>query len=139
MKKPALLLSFILLAQIATRAQTPATITLKDSARIFGKDVISTGDFVFNASFTADGKTVYFSKSTVNFGYIGIFYSVDNGSGWSKPRPVDFTGVYRDTDPFVSADGNRLYFASDRPLDGQPFKDYQYHFYYVALDGNKIM
>ncbi len=138
MKKLVFLLPFILLTNLTAHAQTPTTIALKDSARIFGKDVISTGDFVFNASFIPDGKTVFFSKSTVNFGYIGIFYSVNNGSGWSAPKPVDFTGVYRDTDPFVSADGKRLYFASDRPLDGQPFKDFDYHFYYVALDGNMI-
>ena len=114
-------LALILIIKITTHAQTPSTITLKDSAHIFGKDVISTGDFVFNASFTPDGKTVFFSKSTNNFGYIGIFYSVNNGSGWTAPKPVDFTGVYRDTDPFVPADGKRLYFALDRPLDGQPF------------------
>ncbi|MEP6613531.1 MAG: hypothetical protein ABJA76_16635, partial [Mucilaginibacter sp.] len=70
MKKPFLLLALVL-TNIITHAQTPSSITLKDSARIFGKDVISTGDFVFNASFTPDGNTVFFSKSTINFGYIG--------------------------------------------------------------------
>jgi Tol biopolymer transport system component len=55
-----------------------------------------------------------------------------------KPRPVNFTGIYRDTDPFVAADGKRLYFASDRPIDGKPFKDYEYHYFYVELDGDKI-
>ncbi|MCR8559185.1 hypothetical protein KXD93_16125 [Mucilaginibacter sp. BJC16-A38] len=134
-----LFIGCILLTYVTTYAQDVKTAILKDSARIFGKDVISKGDFVFNASFTPGNKTVYFSKATINFGYIAIFYSVNSGSGWSEPGAVDFTGTYRDTDPFVSADSKRLYFASDRPLDGKPFKDYDYHYYYVELSGNKII
>jgi len=137
--KKILFVGCLLLTFITTYAQDVKTVTLKDSARIFGQDNISTGDFVFNTSFTPDSKTLYFSKSTINFGYIAIFYAVNNGSGWSEPKAVNFTGIYRDTDPFVSADGKRLYFASDRPLDGKPFKDYEYHYYYVELDGNKIV
>jgi Tol biopolymer transport system component len=129
----------LLLTYITTYAQDVKTVTLRDSARIFGKGVISTGDFVFNASFTPAGTTVYFSKSAVNFGYIVIFSSTKQASGWTSPKPVSFTGVYRDTDPFVSADGKRLYFASDRPFKGAPFKDYEYHYYYVELDGDKVV
>jgi Tol biopolymer transport system component len=130
---PVVLLWSVVIAQPATTAQ------LADSARIFGKGVISNGDFVFNASFTPDNKTVFFSKATLNWGYIAIFSSVWNGSSWAEPKAVSFTGVYRDTDPFVSADGKRLYFSSDRPAGGKPFKDYDYHYFYVELDGNKIV
>jgi Tol biopolymer transport system component len=82
---------------------------------------------------------MFFSKATIDWGYIAIFYSVKKGSGWTSPEAVNFTGTYHDTDPLVSADGKRLYFGSDRPLDGQPYKPYDYHFYYVGLDGGKIV
>lgn len=35
---------------------------------------------------------------------------------WSAPVLVNFTGKYRDIEPFLSADGLRLYFSSNRPL-----------------------
>jgi len=130
---------FVLLAGFCSVAQVQAVVRLSDSARLFGRDVISTGDFEFNASFTPDGNTMYFSRATINFGYIAIFYSTYNGRNWSTPETVPFTGVYRDTDPFVSADGMRLYFDSDRPIKGMPYKDYDYHYYYVNLDGNRVI
>lgn len=114
-------------------------IHLRDSARLFGRGSISNGDFIYNTSFTPDGNTVYFSKATTNWAYIAIFYATKEGNGWSAPRPVPFTGVYRDTDPFVSADGKRLYFCSDRPVDGHTVSDYAYHLFYVSLDGNKVL
>jgi hypothetical protein len=119
-------------------AQESPTIQVSDSAKIFGKGTISTGDFVFNPSFTPDGKTVFFSKATTNFGYIVIFYSTKKGGTWSDPRAVNFTGVYRDADPFISADGKHLYFTSDRPVNGKPFKDFDFHCFYVELNGNIV-
>lgn len=122
-------------------AQVSPTIQLSDSARMFGKDVVSTGDVDFRPTFTRDGNTMFFSKATINWGYIAIFYAVKKGSGWTSPEAVNFTGIYRDTDPLVSADGKRLYFGSDRPLNGKPYKEnaYDYHFYYVELNGSKIV
>lgn len=44
---------------------------------------------------------------------------------WQKPHLVNFTGRYRDIEPFVTADGLRLYFSSNRPLnDTGEAKDY---------------
>lgn len=44
---------------------------------------------------------------------------------WQKPQLVNFTGRYRDIEPFVTADGLRLYFSSNRPLnDTGEAKDY---------------
>ena len=151
----------MLLLSAAGYSQDAGMIYLKDTAHLFGPGSISTGDFVFNATFTPDGNTVFFTKATVNWNYIVIFYStraergttrvdggttqadagstrVDRGAartggGWTPPCPVPFTGVYRDTDPFVQADGKRLYFTSDRPEKGGSFKDYNYQLFYVDL------
>jgi Tol biopolymer transport system component len=37
---------------------------------------------------------------------------------WTTPRVAPFSGHYRDVDPFISPDGRRLYFGSDRPRGG---------------------
>jgi Tol biopolymer transport system component len=138
MKKIFIILS-LSAACIVGRAQTIPQVQLKDSARIFDKDVISNGDFVFNPSFTPDGSTLFFSKATINFGYIAIFYAHKKGNSWTTPEAVNFTGIYRDADPFISADGKRLYFSSDRPVDWKPFTNFDYHIFYVALNGNKVI
>jgi len=35
--------------------------------------------------------------------------------GWTTPVVTPFSGTHRDVDPFVTPDGRRLYFSSDRP------------------------
>lgn len=107
----------------------------QDSARLLAPGVISTGDFTFNASFTPDGRTIFFSKATINWGYIALYTSTEHHGAWTKPVPLGFTGIYRDCDPFVSADGKRLFFSSDRPLAGKPYVNYDYKLFCVPLEG----
>ena len=37
---------------------------------------------------------------------------------WGIPRTPSFSGQYDDFAPFLTADGSRLYFASNRPTNG---------------------
>ena len=86
------------------------------------------------ASFTADGGTMYFTLTkilkdavyekvkgakdklaTVN---VEIYSSTSaNGAEWSAPTPFQYNNAkeYSLGDPFITADGKRLYFASDMP------------------------
>lgn len=118
------LYSYGVLAQQQTDAALP---------KVFAPGTISAEHIEFNASFIPDGKRVFFSKSTLNWGYITLFTSNWKNGRWSQPQPLPFTGIYRDADPCVSANGNRLYFMSDRPVDGNTFKDFNYAFFYVDL------
>jgi Tol biopolymer transport system component len=143
--KKLMLLGGLGLAYLGGYAQAPSsipvspTIQLSDTARVFGQGVISNGDFVYDAAFTPDNKTVFFNIATIGFAYSAILYSTKIADKWSKPQAVSFTGIYRDNDPFISADGKRLYFSSDRPLPGKPFVDEQLTYFYVELQGNKIV
>jgi Tol biopolymer transport system component len=38
---------------------------------------------------------------------------------WKKPSPAKFSGTYCDFEPFISPDGQSLYFASKRPSKGK--------------------
>ena len=103
---------------------------------LFGEGTISSRDFEFNASFTPDGKTVFFSKSLLpDFRRISIVYSTFDGSSWSKVKLVAFSGQFRDADPIVTADGKKLIFISDRP---SPIKTdtTAYNFWYVDKTSN---
>lgn len=74
-----------------------------------------------SASFTRDGRTVYFAVRVGDGTMQTLCVSTRTGHAWSEPAVLPFSGqdVY-DTDPFVTPDGHTLYFASSRPTDGKP-------------------
>jgi len=43
---------------------------------------------------------------------------------WSTPAVVPFSGHWTDSDPVLSPDGQRMYWSSDRPVDGKVKHDY---------------
>lgn len=84
---------------------------------IFGNGVISTGDFDSHPAFTPDGKTLYFLRSSPTFNFWTIVVSHFENNRWSAPEVLPVSGQYRDADPFITRDGKRFYFISDRPKD----------------------
>jgi Tol biopolymer transport system component len=90
---------------------------------IFAPGEISTGDFESHPAFTPDGATLYYLKDAPNFSYWTIVTSRFRNGKWQAPEVVPWSGQYRDADPFVTSDGQRLFFISDRPVDGKPKDD----------------
>ncbi len=86
------------------------------SPEIFGPGSVSTRGREFATSFTPDGETVFVNR--VNDGRILLMRSHAEGDGWTAQESVPFSdGSYPVVDPFVSFDGNRLYFSSTGPKD----------------------
>jgi WD40-like Beta Propeller Repeat len=85
---------------------------------LFAPDIISTGDFESHPAFTPDGSTLYFVKSDPEFSHWSIYQSQFAAGRWSAPLIAPFSGVHRDADPFITADGQHFYFISDRPVNG---------------------
>jgi len=88
------------------------------------------------ASFNAAGDTVYFSNNLITKGNLrkissmrnklGIFMAVKEGKKWTKFREMRFNNEwYNISTPFLVPQGNRLYFASDKP-DGYGGSDLYY-------------
>ncbi len=85
--------------------------------------VLSTVDDELNSAFTPDGQTVYFSKNIGD--RIGVIVVSKRVNGvWAEPEVAPFSGQYSDYDPFVSPDGSRLFWISNRPVDGKEKEDY---------------
>jgi Periplasmic component of the Tol biopolymer transport system len=91
--------------------------------RIFAEGAISTGDFESHPAFSPDGKTLYFVRSTPNFSLWTILVSRFAEGRWSTPEVAPFSGQYSDADPFITSDGSRLYFISNRPVVGKSTPD----------------
>ncbi|MEO8451528.1 MAG: hypothetical protein ABI647_17170 [Gemmatimonadota bacterium] len=91
---------------------------------LFGEGVISTADDEFGGAFTKDGKTVYFTKSAPGSYRYTICESHWLGGRWTTPVVSPFSGRYSDSDPVFSPDGSKLFWTSDRPVDGAVKHDY---------------
>jgi hypothetical protein len=92
-------------------------------ATVFGAGIISTGSFDSHPAFSPDGKTLYFLRSTPNFNLWTIVFSHFERGWWNTPEVASFSGQYSDADPFITADGSRLYFISNRPVPGKAKPD----------------
>jgi Tol biopolymer transport system component len=99
-------------------AQSPA-----QQPQIFNANVISTGDDESHPAFTPDGKTLYFLKNTPSFNHWTIVASREQNGKWSTPEVAPFSGQYADADPFITADGERFFFISTRPVNGKAKED----------------
>jgi hypothetical protein len=97
------------------------------AARVFEPGLFSLPDrHEYRIAFTPDGKTAFFGRSEQPFvesRESTIYMSELRDGSWSEPLVAPFSGVYPDIDPFVSNDGERLYFSSIRPVAEQPRSD----------------
>ncbi|HEX5817380.1 MAG TPA: hypothetical protein VFY20_00780 [Gemmatimonadales bacterium] len=84
-------------------------------ATVFAPGMISTGN-VFGTTFTPDGRTIYFNRSTPDRASLTVYQSTRTATGWSDPVVAPFSGRWRDFDAFVSPDGTQLWFNSNRPF-----------------------
>lgn len=104
-------------AQNSAQAKHPyATAKPLSEPAIFAEGVVSTGDFDSHPAFTPDGKTLYFVRSTPNFSRWTILVSRSVKGRWNTPEVARFSGQYSDADPFITRDGSRFYFISNRPV-----------------------
>jgi ankyrin repeat protein len=92
---------------------------------MFAPNVVSTEKRELNSVFTPDGKEFYFSIQTGSMKWKIMVMKQENNR-WSKPTVASFSGRYSDVDLFISPDGKKLFFCSNRPMEanGEPKKDF---------------
>jgi len=94
-------------------------------AALFADGFISTAMNERDFAISPDGTEIYYTISTPQSTFQTIVYSRKNKSEkWSKPEVVSFAGKFSDLEPAFSADGKKLYFASNRPVEGSTIKDF---------------
>lgn len=87
-----------------------------DTLSQFMPGVVSTEANDYNLSLADDGNTMVFARSDANFQNSKIMIMTRKMGRWSAPKMIDFGyGAYRDSDPWLTPDGQWLYFASARP------------------------
>lgn len=82
-------------------------------------------------SISPDGKEIYYSAYLNRIHPQKILYTKFVNEKWSEPEVANFSGTYPDGGPIFSPDGNRIYFYSRRPLQGDTIINDNYDIWYV--------
>lgn len=118
--------------------------TARAAGHLVGPGTISTGFRETSAALTADGRTLYFTRSDYAEDDDTIMVSQRRHGHWTSPQVASFSGRWHDSEPTLSPDGHRLYFVSNRPpqpggapvtaqMDGHRFTGT--NLWYVQRDG----
>lgn len=120
-----LLLSFILTGcdKQAELLQPTIDELVDYEPEMVGPYIISKASFEGHASITPDKKEIYFTVYSNDHGYSIIAYSQNSKGTWTEPQIPEFSGKYRDGSPALSPDGSRLYFSSNRPVNGSKLNE----------------
>lgn len=82
-------------------------------------------------SISEDGNETFFTVQSPNQEISQIAYIKKEKNNWSEPQLLPFNNEYSYLEPFLADNGNRLYFASDRPLDKTKAEKKDFDVWYV--------
>lgn len=90
-----------------------------DSAVLFAPGIVSTGAPERDLVFTPDGQEMFFVRSVGRL-YSTIFYSKIENGHWIKPKVFKYCtdSKYKFLEPFVTSDGQKLFFVTDMTRSG---------------------
>jgi Tol biopolymer transport system component len=105
--------------------------------RLFAPGTISTDLDESGGTFSPDGHDFYFTlvapyTTNPHLGVICVSHFQDGV--WQEPQVLPFSGKSLDFGPRVSADGNRLYFASARPVPNA--KQFHFRIWFAQKNGD---
>ena len=89
---------------------------------------------VRDIAISSAGDEIYFSVQSYVDEVSFIASAKKENDKWTDPEIVSFSGKYFDIEPFLSADGLKLYFASNRPLDNANDKTKDFDIWYVERE-----
>lgn len=92
------------------------------AAELFAPGVVSTAHNETSASFAPDRSRVYFMRGDLVSGDTAILVADRTADGYGNVRIAPFSGTWKDSEPHVAPDGQRLFFVSNRPAvaGGEP-------------------
>ncbi|WP_165200599.1 PD40 domain-containing protein [Muriicola soli] len=99
-------------------AQPPSQLSkvyTSESPQVLAPGLISTLQGEYSATYDSSRDELYFMRRTPGVFDYTIYTSRLTKKGWTTPAVVSFSGKYRDAAPYLSPDGNTLFFDSKRP------------------------
>ena len=97
--------------------------------QLFAPGIVSTQISERDMTISADGSELYYTAGTPDNAYRTILHIKRTSDGWGSPEIASFSGVHMDIEATFAPNGDRLFFASKRPLhDKDSTSDYNLWF-----------
>lgn len=128
------LLCLLLVAEAGFPNDSPAQAdpAIASPLELVAAGVISTDRGEAFPTLTPDGTLLYFATHEPGWTGFHIVESRLVDGRWTRPSPVSFDTPYNDRSPFMSPDGQTLFFSSDRPLpDARSTRAGDFNLWYV--------
>ncbi len=127
----------VVLFSTTTEAQVKLSFNEPPSTpSLFQPGLITTGFAERDFALSPDETELFYTMQTPLAYFQTIIHMKKDAKGnWSKPEVAAFAGVFTDLEPAFSADGKRLYFASNRPITGDKPKDFD--IWYIEKENGK--
>ena len=88
-----------------------------DKVEIFADEYVSTNLYERDIAISPKGDEIIYTLSDYKQSKQCLVRIRKIGSAWGRKEILGFSGQYSDLEPCFSANGNELYFASDRPTE----------------------
>lgn len=82
----------------------------------FAPNVVSIESGVHTAMFSPDMKSLYYTLESRKYHGGTIMVSKQINGEWTLPKPSSIQGDYREIDPFITHDGETMFYCSNRPI-----------------------
>jgi len=107
---------FAILLILISAIGAPSAAAFEAVARRWTPPSISSDQYESSPTFTPDGREMYFMRADAAFGKYRLMSSRCEAGAWTIPAPASFSAPSPalEADPFVTADGKRLYYVSSR-------------------------
>lgn len=90
--------------------------TTETRLTIFGENTISTPLYERDLAIHPQGNEIIYTLGDYKQQRRCLVVLNKENECWSKPKILPISGTYHDIEPFYANEGNRLYFASNRPI-----------------------
>lgn len=93
---------------------------LAQSPEVFAEELLSTA-VEYGFTLSPDQKVAYFVRTDSFYTATprAIYETSWTGERWTTPEVAPFSGTHEDSSPFIAPDGKKLFFTSDRPINGR--------------------
>lgn len=90
--------------------------TVADSLSLLGENVISTSLYERDIAINPQGDEIIYTLGDYKQNKRCLVVLNKEKGKWGKPKMMTISGKYHDIEPFFTNNGNKLFFASNRPI-----------------------
>ncbi len=90
-----------------------------DLPEVFAPGIISLGFHELSVTFSPDGDEIFYIMSDKEYSHYVIVRAARNKNIWSPPEIAHFSGIYSNYSIQFAPGGDRLFFTSKRPSEGE--------------------